>query len=115
MNDPKIVVYVCLDQPKNKIQYGGTVASPIVKLILEDVLPYLNIPKQTGGMEKEYTWMDTKIYTVDNYIGKKKSELKSQYFKFEFQGEGDYVIDQLPSVGTRLEAGKKIIIMLGDS
>lgn len=115
MNDPKIVVYVCLDQPKNKIQYGGTVASPIVKAILEDALPYMNIPKQSGGMEKEYTWMDTKIYTVENYIGKKKSEVKSQYFKFEFQGEGDYVIDQLPSVGTRLEEGKKIVIMLGDS
>jgi len=114
MNDPKIVVYVCLDQPKNKIQYGGTVASPIVKAILEDSLINLGIPKQSEGMEKEYTWMDTKLYSVENYIGKKKNEVKSQYFTFEFKGEGDIVIDQLPSVGTRLEQGKKIVIMLGD-
>lgn len=114
MNDPKVVVYVCLDQPKNKIQYGGTVASPIVKAILEDTLSYLNIEKQIGGLEKEYTWMDAKYYMVENYIGKTKKEVKSQYFTFEFIGEGNYVIDQLPSVGTRLEQGKKIVILLGD-
>ena len=114
MNAPQVVVYICLDQPKNKIQYGGTVASPIVRAVLEDTLSYLKIERQSGGMEKEYTWMDQKVYTVENYIGKKKSEVKSQYFTFEFQGEGSYVIDQLPSVGTRLEQGKKIIILLGD-
>lgn len=114
MNNPQVVVYICLDQPKNKIQYGGTVASPLVRAVLEDTLPYLKIPRQEGGIEKEYTWMDTKVYTVDNYIGKKKNEIKSQYFTFEFIGEGEYVIDQLPSVGTRLEQGKKIVIMLGD-
>lgn len=114
MNNPQVVVYICLDQPKNKIQYGGTVASPLVRAVLEDTLPYLKIPRQEGGIEKEYTWMDTKVYTVDNYIGKKKNEVKSQYFTFEFIGEGEYVIDQLPSVGTRLEQGKKIVIMLGD-
>lgn len=115
MNNPKIVIYVCLDQPKNKIQYGGTVASPIVKAVLEDALPYLNVSRQKEGFEKEYTWMDSKVYSVENYIGNKKKDVKSPYFTFEFVGEGEYVIDQLPSVGTRLEQGKKIIIMLGDN
>ena len=58
--------------------------------------------------------MDNKVYEVDNYIGKMKKEVRSQYFTFEFKGEGEYVIDQLPKYGTRLEQGKKIVIMLGD-
>ena len=41
MNDPKIVVYVAIDNPKNTVQYGGTVAAPIVKNILIDALSYL--------------------------------------------------------------------------
>jgi stage V sporulation protein D (sporulation-specific penicillin-binding protein) len=57
--------------------------------------------------------MDTKTYIVDNYIGKNKKEVKSQYFKFEFVGEGDKVIDQLPKMGEKKEEGSTIVIMLG--
>ena len=30
-------------------------------------------------------------------------------------GEGDYVIDQLPRVGEKIEEGSKVMIMLGDN
>jgi stage V sporulation protein D (sporulation-specific penicillin-binding protein) len=113
MDDPSVVVYVAIDNPKSAIQYGGTVAGPIVKEILSDVLPYLGVSKRSGGIDKTYTWMDTKTYIVDNYIGKSKKEVKSQYFKFEFVGEGDKVIDQLPKMGEKIEEGSTIVIMLG--
>ena len=65
------------------------------------------------GIEFEYTWMDTKTYEVENYIGKDRSALKSKYFKFEIIGEGDQVLDQLPKVGTKLEEGKTIVVFMG--
>ena len=112
MDDPSVVVYVAIDNPKSAIQYGGTVSGPIVKNILEDVLPYLGISKRSGGIDKTYTWMDTKTYTVDNYVGLDKSKVKSQYFKFEFIGEGNMVIDQLPKYGEKIEEGSTIVLML---
>jgi len=36
MNNPELVVYVAVDNPKNTIQYGGVVAAPIVKEILTE-------------------------------------------------------------------------------
>ncbi|MBO5388687.1 MAG: hypothetical protein J6A59_11205, partial [Lachnospiraceae bacterium] len=36
MDDSQVVVYVAIDNPKSAIQYGGTVAGPIVKEILSD-------------------------------------------------------------------------------
>ena len=113
MDDPQVVVYVVMERPHSAIQYGGTIVGPIIRNILEDVLPYMNVNKRGGGVEKKYTWMDTKTYTVENYIVKSKNEVKSQYFKFEFVGEGDKVIDQLPRVGEKIEEGSTIVIMMG--
>ena len=113
MDDPQVVVYVAIDNPKSAIQYGGTVAGPIVKEILSDVLPYLGIEKRSGGIDKTYTWMDTKTYKVDNYVGLEKSKIKSSYFKFEFIGEGNIAIDQLPKYGEKIEEGSTIVVMLG--
>lgn len=113
MNDPKIVVYVCIEKPKNTVQYGGTVAAPIVRSILEDSLPILNVPRQNSQLDKEYFWYDKKIYEVPNFIGLEKKQVKSSHFSFIFQGEGTKVIDQLPKVGTRMNEGNSIIILLG--
>ena len=113
MDDPEVVVYVVMDRPQSSVQYGGTVVGPIVKNILEDLLPYMGVSKRSGGIDKSYTWMDTKTYTVENYIGKNKDKVKSQYFKFEFVGTGNVVIDQSPKYGEKIEEGSTVVIMLG--
>ena len=53
-NDPQIVVYLAIDNPKGVTQYGGTVSAPIVKNIMEDAIVALDIQKQEGGTEKKY-------------------------------------------------------------
>ena len=113
MDDPEVVVYVVMDRPHSAVQYGGTVVGPIVKNILEDLLPYMGVSKRSGGIEKSYTWMDERTYIVENYIGQSKNKVKSEHFKFEFVGEGDHVIDQLPKMGEKIEEGSTIVIMLG--
>ena len=74
----------------------------------------MNIPKNYEGEEREYTWMDTKTYPVENYIGKDKKELKSSHYKFKFLGEGNIVLDQIPRVGSMIEEGDYVMIQLGD-
>jgi stage V sporulation protein D (sporulation-specific penicillin-binding protein) len=113
MDNPEVVVYVVMERPNSVIQYGGTIVGPIIKNILEDVLPYLNVSKRAGGVDKKYTWMDTKSYIVENYIGLNKDSVSSSYFKFEFIGDGNTVIDQLPRVGEKIEEGSTITILLG--
>jgi len=42
--DPKVVVAVMVDEPQKSLgYYGGTVAAPAAKKILEQALPYLGI------------------------------------------------------------------------
>lgn len=114
IDDPQVVLYIAMDNAKNCVQYGGTTVAPIAKKILEDVLNVLEVPKVTVQQEKEYTWLDTPKYTVENYVGLTKEEVKSDYFHFQFIGEGTKVIDQLPRVNEKLEAGGTIRIMLSE-
>ena len=72
-NDPKVVVYLAIDNPKGVTQYGGTVSAPIVKNILEDAISALNIKKQEGGTDKKYQWYDQKYYTVEDVVGLTKT------------------------------------------
>ncbi len=115
MNNPQIVVYVALERPKSPVQYGGTICAPIVKEILLDAFASLDISPQKDELPKEYSWLDPQTYIVENYIGRNKRDLKSANFKFELVGEGDVVIDQIPKVGTRLESGATIVVMLKES
>ena len=85
MNDPQVAVYFAIREPKSTIQYGGTTVGPIIQNILRDVLPYLNVSKQDGGLKKIYTWMDEKYHAVSNYIGLTKKEVKSTLYKFNLQ------------------------------
>lgn len=114
-NDPKIVVYLAIDNPKGVTQYGGTVSAPIVKNIMEDAITSLNIEKQDGGTEKKYQWYDKKYYTVPNVVGKSKKEATSMLksFSVEYSGSGYVVINQSPSSDSRIAEGEKVRLYLG--
>ena len=114
-NDPKLVVYLAIDNPKGITQYGGTVSAPIVKNIMEDAIVALGIEKQEGGTEKEYQWYDKKYYTVENVIGLAKKEATSilKNFSIEYSGSGNNVISQSPEAGSRIMEGENVRLYLG--
>lgn len=105
MNDPQISAYFAINSPKASIQYGGTVAAPIVKELIAESLTILNIQKQNGGVQREARWwVDKFIYTVDDYVGKNRKSIGFHpYYKFKIVGDGDTIIAQSP------EAGEKIV------
>lgn len=113
IDNPKIVLYVAMDNPKNCVQYGGTTVAPIARKMLVDILPSMGIEKVSSQRQKAYTFMDTKTIKIENYIGKSKKEVSSSELKFKFIGEGYKVIDQLPRVGEYVEVGSTVVIMLG--
>ena len=115
MNDPKAVVYLAIDNPKQTIQYGGVVAAPMVGEIFEQILPLLNVKKDyKNQIEKELRWfIDTPYHTVPNFINLNKSKIKpSPYYKYLFIGDGNTVIDQEPAFGERIPEGGTIILYL---
>ena len=113
-NNPKIIVYVAIDNPKGITQYGGTVAAPIAKNILEDAISILDIKKQEGASEKKYNYYDKKYVTVPDVVGMNINdalkELKS--FKVEYALKGNKVIYQSPKPTERVYEGETIKLLL---
>ena len=54
-DDPKVLVLLIINNPQG-IYYGGTVAAPLVRELMENILPYLEINKNVDNLkEKTYT------------------------------------------------------------
>lgn len=114
MNDPKLVTYICVEKPKNCIQYGGTIAAPIVKNVFLDAINILNIKKQENQIEKVKSYYDSNLTLVPSFIGLEKKKINKGSFNIIYYGEGKYIIDQLPKPNELVENNATIMLMLGD-
>lgn len=115
-DNPKVVVYVAIDNPKGITAFGGTVSAPIAKSILEDAISALDIKKPKGGLSKEYRYFDTKYYTLSNVVGMSVDEAKKALDKFmiEYSGKGNKVVSMSPDAGSRIAEGSTVRLMLGN-
>ena len=114
-DDPEIVLYVAIDNPKRISAYGGTVAAPIARTILNDAINALGIEKRDGGIDKEYRYFDTKYVTVPDVVGNtiKEAKEKLKDFTIEYSGDGDTIVSMSPSAGSSIPVDSTIRLMLG--
>ena len=114
-DDPEIVVYVAIDHPVGVVQYGGTVAAPIAKSILEAAIPALGIKSSTEGMAKEYNWMDVKYHQIPDVAGKSLDEAKEilRGYSLEYSGTGETVLYQTPEANSYVKEGGTVKLLLG--
>ena len=97
-DDPQVVCLVILDEPSAGLYYGGQIATPVVRNILEDTLNYLGI--EPAYTPEEKATLET---TVPNVTGKPLNEAKNiitnSNLKVKIEGGGDKVLSQIPQGG----------------
>lgn len=113
-NDPKVIVYVAIDNPKGITQYGGTVSAPIAKAILTDAIEALDIDKPTWGLEKEYQWYEQEYLKLEDVVGMDINDAKKvlKDFSIEYTGSGNKVISMSPVAGSSIMKGSVVRLML---
>lgn len=106
-DNPELIVYVAIDNPKHASQFGGVIAAPIVGQIIEDSLQV-----KGGGtqLEKEYRWGDIQQVRVPNLVGVKKKEITAYMYPFSiiWHGDGDEILSQLPKENSLIPIDGKI-------
>ncbi|MDD3766725.1 MAG: stage V sporulation protein D [Eubacteriales bacterium] len=108
-DDPQVVCIVILDEPSTGLYYGGQIASPVVRNILEDTLSYL-------GVEPAYTPEEkaTLETSVPNVLGKTAKEakniLQNNNLKYRIEGEGESIISQIPKAGIKVNQQSTITL-----
>lgn len=115
-DDPEIVIYVAIDNPKGITQYGGVVAAPIAKNIFKSAIDLYDFKKSSEVMPKEYTWLDTKYVKLPDVTGKTLEEAKSMLKGFSIitSGYGNNVIYQSPLGNYYVPEKSKISLMLSN-
>ena len=115
-DDPKIVVYVAIDNPQG-IQFGGVVAAPVVRGIMADALPHLGVEPRKDQLAKELKPGETPMVTVPNLVGKTTDDIfedMNMNFQLSSSGKGTTVLEQAPEAGARVPKGSVIRIYLGE-
>ena len=109
-DDPQVACLVILDQPPSGMPYyGGMIAAPVVKNIMEETLQYLGVQPRYKESEKSYVDIE-----VPDIGGLSKSEaskvLADAGFKIRIKGdENSVVADQIPKAHTYLPANSTVV------
>lgn len=114
-NDPEVVLYLAIDNPKNTALLSSYTTTPIARRILLDIIDALDIKPQDEGLEKEREWTDKLTYEVPNVVGMSVSDAKKLLVNFtiEYTGTGETVVSQSPDPKTKLEDKKVVRLLLG--
>ena len=115
-DDPEIVVYVAIDNPKGITQYGGVVSAPIAKNVLKSAIDLYGFPKTQEGMPREYTWLDTKYVVLPDVTGMTLEDAKKTLKGFQIvtSGTGDTVSYQSPEGNFYVPEGETISLLLSN-
>ena len=109
IENPEILVFVMLDEPKGSNYYGGVISAPVNSKIMADVLPYL-------GYEPSYTKAELKklavqVPDVTKYtVEEARTKLSDKKFEYKVVGSGSKVVKQLPEAGSKIANGGTVIL-----
>lgn len=115
-NNPRAVLYLAIDNPKNTALLSSYTTAPIARKILLDIIDALGIEKQEGGIDKVVSWDDIKYIEVPNVIGKTVKEATRELYPVEIEtsGTGTKVVEQSPEAGTKIDINSKVRLLLGE-
>lgn len=109
--NPKVMSIVIIDEPQGTY-YGGTVAGPVMKELLMNILPYMGI--EPIYSEKEMELDETVKNTVPDIVGLSVSDAKNKLneldIEFDIQGEGEVVTKQFPPAQENINTNSTVII-----
>ena len=111
-DNPQIAVLILLDEPTVMPVTGGLTVAPVVRRVMEEILPYLDVEAHYN--EGELTTVDV---TVPDLAGLTKAEadeaLKAAGLSARTEGAGDTVTDQVPAAGAVVADTAKVILFMG--
>ena len=121
-NDPRVIIYAVIDNPKGPEFYGGRIVTPMVKELVEEIVPILGIRKTTDKVIEHPGKVRIALprhiepgSSLPDLTGLSKREILPLFsikgISVEMEGEG-WVVSQTPSPGTALKEGTVVKLKL---
>lgn len=108
--NPEYIIIICINEPSAGAYYGGVVAKPVGERVLKSIFETKAIAP-TDASQLDNTPNILMPYIVGKSLADACSELKKLGLNVLFDGEGEYVVEQLPPEGTLLYLGEVVYII----
>ncbi len=115
VEEPEILIYVAVDTPTKGPAWGGQVAAPVFRNMMEDILEYREIPPSYTREEddREVATEKEEVPNLMNlHIDDARAKLEQKGLELRFSGEGELIYKQLPEPGVEVEPQSKITVYL---
>ncbi|MFF2886759.1 penicillin-binding transpeptidase domain-containing protein [Paenibacillus sp. NPDC057967] len=113
VDNPKIVLYIAVDEPNNPNVGGGTVAAPAFREIVLKSLRKMGVaPNWVPENDVETKEVKVKVPDMkDANISKAKAQLKAKAMPFEIVGNGGTVVAQIPAAGSLIHPTQRLYLI----
>ncbi|WP_291966342.1 stage V sporulation protein D [Caloramator sp.] len=109
-NNPRFTILVSIDEPDPTNYYAGSTAAPLAKIIIEDIVKYLNIePDSVEVIIPEVVLPEIRGLKLNEAV----NILKQNKIDYEKQGNGDIVYDMSPKPGVSVKQNTRITLYMG--
>lgn len=108
VDNPKITVFLAVDEPSTGVYYGGQVAMPLMKELFAEIFKYLDSPLAQArySIAKDIIIPEIRGKTVEEA----EAILKANNLNFDLVGKGENITSVEPSPGTTVKDGERIKI-----
>ena len=108
-DDPKVAILIMLDDPHGDYYYGGIIAAPVARDVLEETLKYLNVePRYTEEEREEFEFRSPNL--IGETLTVAKRQAKQIGINLVVEGQGETVLDQIPKPFMKLDKESRIIV-----
>lgn len=119
---PELLIYVVIDHPRGDEFYGGRIAAPATDRLIEFLVPYWDIPRDTdditthsGRITVTEPELPEITDVIPDFTGLPKRALLpllgNDEITVQINGSG-WVIDQTPPPGTEFQSGMNLVLEL---
>ena len=120
VDDPRIVCLIVADNPKSFPYYGGTVAAPGVRNIINDTLRYWEVPLRGDVGNSAATAIPrSELKMVPDVVNLSReaatAAINARGFTVVYEGEGDIIWKQTPIAKSKLAPNSEVILYLTSS
>jgi cell division protein FtsI/penicillin-binding protein 2 len=117
-DNPQIVGVVSIDNPKGGIYYGGSVAGPVFRDVVDWCINSGRITTSSSDTSSLLSPNNRQIIVPQLMGMSKKSAriaLEARGLMYHFNGEGNIVGEQIPAKGEKLSEGSVVVLNLIDN
>jgi penicillin-binding protein 2B len=118
-DDPQLIVYVAVQQPKLEGKSGSVPVSMIFNTVMKNSLQYMQIDPTEGEESTKKSQSANDSSLLPSLIGMKTNEAENQLNALGFTpiilGEGQNVTAQYPEAETPMIINEKVIIQLSEN